>query len=101
MALTLGIPEGGKFYVGDDAVTLAKIVSDEHFVLEVRGKAFDVTGDRGVEILPDVVISAGNHPEWVREVQVVISAPRSIRILREALYLKEASQVRGSDGVRD
>lgn len=93
MALTLSLAEGDVVYVGDTPVKMTKIVRDEHFVLEIDGDAFDVVGHRGIEIVPRVVVSAGNRCEWEGEAQVVFTAPRDIRILRKALYDKERARV--------
>lgn len=89
MALILSFGEGDRFFVNDTPVKMAKIITDEHFVLETGGEMFDVTGDKGVEILPDVIVSAGDNPQWDGMAQVILNAPRDKRILREPIYWKE------------
>lgn len=89
MALTLSFAEGDRFFVGHTPVKMVKIVDDLHFVLEVEGEAYDIVGDKGVEIVPDVIVQAGHSPQWEKMAQCVLTAPRSIRILREAIYWKE------------
>lgn len=89
MGLTLGMGIGHRIFVGDIPVKMSKIVRDDHFVLEVDDHAFDITGNRSIEIMPDVTVYAGNTAIRPAEVQVVFTAPRAIRILRETVYWRE------------
>lgn len=114
MALAIGVPAGGKFYVDDTVVEVLEFENYHRAVLLVNGKKYDVDDLRSVEILPEVFVSCGkpsqdrlrkyqqvvNEYEAKREAgqaseppgkllpRLLIDAPRRIQVLREELYRK-------------
>jgi len=89
MALTLGLEPGSSFYVDDTRVSVHKITHSLNFKLKVHTPAMDyiyeITDKRAVEIIPQVMVSAGNKASS-EMVKVVITAPKVKKILREKLY---------------
>lgn len=87
MALVLVLREHQDFYVRDDQFIMREIISDVEFEIEhvKTGTIFKINDRRGVEVLQDVVISAGAHPQK-HLARVAITAPRSITILRGDRY---------------
>ena len=93
MPLILSMKEGEDFYVGDIRVVVKTIYDQDHFLIgveEVSYVEYDVLDDKAVEILPDVMVSAGNraHSGVAR---VAISAPLDHTILRGRKYREQES----------
>lgn len=114
MPLAIGIPQGGRFYVGDTVVEVLEFENFDKAVLRVNGRTIEVDDQKSVEILPDVFVSCGKPSadrveKYNRVVQeyearkasgdesdppgkllprLLIDAPRRITVLREELYLK-------------
>ena len=94
MALVLGLSDGDDFFVGDERVTLESVIEPVAFTLKVRGDEFLITDRKSVEVLPDVMISAGT-PGRSCVVKVVIDAPRSVPIWRGNIYREKQRDARG------
>ncbi len=85
MPLSLSRREGEEFYLDDIRVVVEQVLDDGGFTLRLpSGDLVEVTQDRGIEVAPDVVISAGLE-EKHRMVKVVIDAPADVTILRGEL----------------
>lgn len=90
MALVLSLRRDESFFVDDTKIELVENTTSKSFVLRrPDGVEFPCVDDKMVEILPDVFVGAGRQPShdqdrvfWAR---VVIDAPRSVKILREAV----------------
>lgn len=92
MALVIGVPEGGAFYVGDTRCEIVDMRDEHHFRVRVvepfMNREFEVTDKSQVEILPDVWVSAGDVRSGLAS--LAIEAPRSVKILREKLYVRDS-----------
>lgn len=101
MALALRLKDGDKVYFGDTPVAVVDIKTPTKYVVEVQkpsiSERYTITEDRGTQILPNVVISAGTNevahldgkgkgqfPEDT--VVMTCQAPRYIDIYREHIY---------------
>lgn len=99
MALIIGIPEKGDFYVGEQRFVLEEILSSSSFRirLEDGGKEFHITDRRAQEVFPEVFVSAGSKSSS-GFAKIVIDAPLSIRILRGEVYrLRKAEHERNGN----
>lgn len=93
MALTLTLEPEDAFYVippdgkPHQRYVLADIASPEEFTLhyETEGRMINVSDERGVEIYPEVVASAGINGTY-QIAKIVLRADREIKILRESIY---------------
>ncbi len=89
MALILALKEGEIFYVDDRPVKVSKIISAHRFKLSVDKdwvtEEYLITSYSRVEVLPNVFCSAGSTPS-VRQVRVLIEAPKNIKLLRDKCY---------------
>jgi len=86
MALSLGLHVGESIYIGDSKLTLKTIKGVSHYIIEFEGNTFSITPSKGTEVSKDVFISAGVGVSSLA--RLAFSAPRSIRILREELYVQ-------------
>ena len=85
MPLSLSRREGEDFYLDDLRVVVEQVLDNGGFTLRMPdGDLVEVTEDRGIEVTPDVVISAGLEDKH-RMVKVVIDAPVAVTILRGEL----------------
>lgn len=93
MALILALELGEAFYViprdgkPHERFVLDDIQSPSQFTLRraSAGQSFDVTDERGAEVYPDVVVSAGIKGT-TQTASVVLRADPEIKILREPIY---------------
>jgi len=89
MALVISVKEGEKFYIQDTPVEVSRILDPLKFKVTVIGSTmnsvFNISDRVAVEILPGVMVSAGKNGSMLA-VKVVIQAPKTIKILRAALY---------------
>lgn len=97
MALVLEIAKGRGFYVGDKKVTVEKIYSPSRLQLMVHGPMstlIEVNNKIKTEIMPNVYVQAGRDRDTGSGelCKVAITAPRSIRILRDSLYPERNSE---------
>jgi len=93
MALVLAAQEGESIYIGDRRLVLEEIVTPTVFKVRVEGPldcVFTIRTTEGVEILPDVFLSAGNTGSMT-SAKLVFEAPRDKVILRERLYQRGGS----------
>lgn len=83
MALILSLKEGDRFHVGDDTITIVRVIADDHFMIETsKGDKFDITQDKMLEVFPDVFVSvAAKVPTGMA--RVAVEAPREMLILRD------------------
>lgn len=97
MPLVLSLRVGQDFFVGDEQVTISKIVGHSRFevVVTSSGRTYTVSDQEATELreLPDVYLSAGDRPQ-LGLARVAIDAPREIPILRgEALRHPKDTEV--------
>ena len=89
MALVIGVGEGGSFYVDETKCTVESMRDEQHFKIRVFHpffeNLFEITDKIQVEILPEVLVSAG--PVRPGLASLAIDAPRHMTILRERLYV--------------
>ena len=93
MGLALALYENSDFYVQDVRVSIHKIYHSKRFKVMVHGvgvdKIYEITDRQQTEILPNVRLSAGNNVNTdTVMVKAVISAPKTLKILRGKLYRK-------------
>ena len=89
MALVLSMRERQDFYVEDERFVVEQVYSDTHFRIrrDSTGQVFDVTDEKATEIMPDVMVSAGDKQPNVLA-RVAIEAPRTMIIARGDNYRK-------------
>jgi len=97
MPLVLSLRVGQDFYVGEEQVTIKKIIAQSRFEVAVTssGRTYEVSDQEATELreLPDVYLSAGDRPQ-AGLARVAIDAPREIPILRgEALRNPKETEV--------
>lgn len=84
MGLVLSVRKGDDFFVGEDQIVVTNVRKNDR-VVDLRvtrtGKAFTVTDEESVEVLPNVMLCAG-QPSAIGFGRVIIDAPRSLTILR-------------------
>lgn len=87
MALVLSMREGNDFYVGHEQFVVSTIFTETHFTLThtKSGNRFDITDTKATEILPDVMVSAGDRQQAMMA-RVAIEAPSDILVLRGDKY---------------
>jgi hypothetical protein len=87
MALVLGLYIGDSIYIGDDPVTLDKIVSDRQVVMRrvKDGVKFDIVGNKQCEVMPSVLIAMGDR-STTKMARIAITAPRNINIAHSDKY---------------
>lgn len=109
MALSLRFKEGERVFIGNIPVLVAEILGPQKFKVDVQHPSitqrYTVTDRIGVQILPNVVVSAGLNERVYKDsgngqnpddsVKMVFKAPRAIEILREPIY---RARQRGTDG---
>jgi hypothetical protein len=94
MPLVLSLREGQDFYVAEDQFVVDEIRDETDFTIRhaKTKQLFDVTDAHAVEILPDVLVSAGdNAPSSM--VRVTIDAPEQILVLRGDKYRNPPAHV--------
>lgn len=82
MPLILSMHKGDDFYVEKNKLVVSHITGEESFTVEVNDEhSFEITAEMQTEVLPDVMLSAGNnaHPGTIR---VCVDAPKDQLILR-------------------
>lgn len=86
MALVLTVFKNRSFYIGDIQIKVVNIPDYKTMDVEV-GEAGDPLrlDDDYLELFPQVYIRSGHHPSATSS-KVLISAPRSIVILRDTHY---------------
>lgn len=82
MALVFSLKEGQDFFVGEARFVIAKIDGASKFDIEGQGCLFHITDTHATEIMPQVMVSAGDDTPTAASVRVVVSAPRRITVLR-------------------
>ncbi len=87
MALVLGVCVGDEIYAGDDMIVIDELYEDGSLDLTVLGQSFHINDERGIEIIPDVLVSTGVIQWNIKQARLVFKAPRRITILRSEMYL--------------
>lgn len=89
MSLTIGVLKDHDFYVDDTRVVVSEIYDQTSFELHIpeTGARHRITDQYAVEILPGVMVSAGNMGSMLKA-RMAIDAPRHIKIYRGELYTK-------------
>lgn len=88
MALVLTVEEGRSFFVGGTEIVVEHIIHPEKYKLRVKGAIDNLVevDFNGCEVLPDITISSGPSTGRAHLAKLVITAPRSVKILRDNLY---------------
>lgn len=90
--LILGIPEGGAFYVGDTRIVVSKIMSEVEFKVQVEGpitQEFVINDRKKTTVMTNPHVRLASALKGQRNTaRVMITALRSVTILREGLYLE-------------
>lgn len=88
--LVIGVKLGESFYIDDVPVHVTRIESDNRFFVKVdkSDEELEITDEESVEVLPNVRLSTGRKGSEDLA-RVVVQAPKSITILREALYRRK------------
>lgn len=83
MPLVLSLKEKQDFYVGDLRFEVVKIHHPLKFDIQdmQTGVIHDIGSKHSVEIVEDVFVAAGNHPQS-STVRVAIEAPNDVQLLR-------------------
>jgi hypothetical protein len=81
MALIIGVPMGKDFYVGETRIEVIDITDELNYRLRVGSQEFDISDDCSVEVLPEVLISAGKRG-GSDIARIAIQAPKRIPIRR-------------------
>jgi hypothetical protein len=102
MALVLTLRRGQDFFVGEVCFVVEEVLSPVRFRLHeefpmghvspARPRSFEISDARATEILPDVLVSAGDNAPRA-SARIVIEAPQEVLILRGATKRKRAPQV--------
>lgn len=100
MALVIGVPEKGDFFLNDVRVVMDRIVNDDKFDIVVTTPGMDykytVTNDRAAVIeglgLPGTVRISSGLRGSKETARVAIEAPKSVEVLRGSLYRKKNKQ---------
>jgi hypothetical protein len=94
MALVLNLKAGDDFYVKDRQFIIERVVSETNFTIReaATGKVFEITDTRSTEIMPDVMVAAGEP--YVVSARVAIEAPADILILRGDKFRNPPANVR-------
>jgi hypothetical protein len=99
MPLVLSLRKGDDFYIGNSQFVLCDMSSDTQFQIESArtGQKFTITHTRQTEIMPDVMVSAGEkpHPMLAR---VVIDAPRDLLVVRGDKWRNPPEHIRARRG---
>jgi hypothetical protein len=103
MALVIGVPENGDFFLNDVRVVLTEIISDEKFKIMVPTPGMDyqwtVTSDRAAVLagfgLPGTVRISSGLRGSMETARVAIEAPKSVEVLRGSLYRKGTKKKAG------
>jgi len=85
MPLALGVSEKSKFYLNDTEVLVDKLNGHTSATLVVAGERYIISPSTTKEIFPQVFASMGKPLQEQSTPRILIDAPRSIRVLREAL----------------
>lgn len=83
MPLVLSLRQGEDFFVGKERIVVEAIHSDTEFTLrrDATGAKHRVNDRRATEIMPDVLVSAGDlHPSSFA--RIAIQAPKDVLVLR-------------------
>ena len=86
MPLILSVTEGDDIFINDDRLIVEAIYGDGRCDVMLGDQEFEIGDAKSVEVMPEVLVSAGllaNNPRYVR---LVFKAPRSIMILRGEKY---------------
>jgi len=90
--LVISVPWNGEFFISDFRVSILDVAHTMSFRIKVETPAMDhiykITDKVMTEVLPGIRISAGDKGDS-KKLQIVIKAPRHVKILRGALYRKE------------
>lgn len=89
MPLVLSMKPGDDFFVGSERVVVEEVRGECEFTLRTAdGRAHEISDKRGTEVLPGVMVSAGNraHAGLAR---VAIDAPQEVPIMRGQRYREE------------
>ncbi len=86
MALVLAVYENDQIFVDDDCLTILKVYKSGGCKLEVHGKIIVIDDTQSIEVLPEVLLSAGIAPVNTLQSRLVFSAPRKKIILRGDMY---------------
>jgi len=84
--LSLGVSEGRVIYLGDTPLTVVYISPrKDEMVVSVRGTEFVLDAVDYIEVIPDVYVGVGlpDHEKTRTQAHILISAPRSVVILRD------------------
>ena len=83
MPLVLTLRSKETFSVAGVVFEVERVQDDRNFVVRdiARGKSFNINDERSVEIMNDVMVSAGNKAPLAMA-RVVIDAPKDMKIIR-------------------
>jgi hypothetical protein len=94
MALVLNLKEGDDFYVKDRQFVIENVRSETNFTIKevATNRIFEITDTRSTEIMPNVMVAAGEP--YVVSARVAIEAPADILILRGDKYRNPPPNIR-------
>lgn len=92
MALVIFVGEGKPFYVDDTPVYVDQVINAQEAVLRVGKDTFKIGLNRATKVLDGVMVAVGLNGKGKPSpsepgVRLLVTAPKSIKILREKLYL--------------
>lgn len=92
MSLVLGVGIGESVYADDTAITLVSVEDKNNMVVSCQGKEFRINDERSIVVCKGVSVSVGKGT--VNQHRLCFTANKSIKLLRESLYVKVKSDLK-------